>query len=405
MSSAVRSQFLSTLSVARRLTAATTDHAYVIHMGVRRRNAACWRTLACNARMVHSVAQPTWVWASKDESREMMALWPDVVRDLTDATKSLNIPDVTKWMAKVLQYNVPGGKKTRALTLVYAYKLLASSDQLTDEHIRLVRILAWCVELMQAYFIVIDDMQDRSLVRRGQACWYRYNDIGLMAVNDGLMLENVMYYLIRKHFKGKDYYVNLLETFQDIILKTIMGQCLDMLSTNFGKKPNLDLFTMNRYNSIVEYKTSYYSFLLPVSLAMQLVGIKDPEMFRQAKTILLEMGHLFQVQDDYLSCFQESCGKDNTDIQEGKCTWLAVVALQRATPEQRKILEECYGVSDQEKIERVRQLFIDLDLPNTYFKYEEETYNLLNVHIQQISRGLPHSLFLNLLGKIYQRIS
>jgi len=62
-------------------------------------------------------------------------------------------------------------------------------------------------------------------------------------------------------------------------------------------------------------------------------------MFRQAKTILLEMGHLFQVQDDYLGCYSDVHGKDCTDIQEGKCTWLIVVALQRATPEQRKILE------------------------------------------------------------------
>jgi len=64
-------------------------------------------------------------------------------------------------------------------------------------------------------------------------------------------------------------------------------------------------------------------------------------LFRQAKTILLEMGHLFQVQDDYLGCYGKSDvqGKDYTDIQEGKCTWLIVVALQRATPEQRKILE------------------------------------------------------------------
>lgn len=69
--------------------------------------------------------------------------------------------------------------------------------------------------------------------------------------------------------------------------------------------------------------------------------IKDPEMFRQTKTILLEMGHFFQVQDDYLGCYgdSESTGKSNNDIEEGKCTWLAVVALQRVTKEQRKILE------------------------------------------------------------------
>lgn len=81
--------------------------------------------------------------------------------------------------------------------------------------------------------------------------------------------------------------------------------------------------------------------IIHITRFLMQAGIKDPEMFRQAKTILLEMGHLFQVQDDYLSCFgdSETCGKDNTDIEEGKCTWLVVVALQRATPEQRKILE------------------------------------------------------------------
>ncbi|KAG5305537.1 FPPS synthase, partial [Acromyrmex insinuator] len=360
----------------------------------------------CNMRMVHSATQPTNTWAtSKDESREMMALWPDVVRDLTDSTKNFIIPDIAKWMAKVLQYNVPGGKKIRALALVYAYKVLAPSDQLTEENIRSVRILAWCVELMQAFLLVIDDIQDRSLIRRGQPCWYRYNDLGLAAVNDSLLLENAIFYLIKKYFKGKDCYVNLLETFHDTILKTIIGQSLDMLSTNFGKKPDLDMFTMNRYNSIVEYKTSHYSFILPIIIAMHLAGIKDPEMFRQAKTILLEMGHLFQVQDDYLGCYSDVHSKDYTDIQEGKCTWLIVVALQRATPEQRKILEECYGFPDPEKVRRVKQLFTDLGLPNTYSIYEEETYNLLNVHIQQISRGLPHSLFLNLLRKIYHRVS
>ena len=64
-------------------------------------------------------------------------------------------------------------------------------------------------------------------------------------------------------------------------------------------------------------------------------------MLRQVKPVLSEMGHLFQVQDDYLGCYGKSNvhGKDYTDIQEGKCTWLIVVALQCATPEQRKILE------------------------------------------------------------------
>ncbi|TGZ45980.1 Uncharacterized protein DBV15_12537, partial [Temnothorax longispinosus] len=258
--------------------------------------------------------------------------------------------------------------------------MLIPNDQLTEDNIHPARILAWCVEL--AYFLIIDDIMDHSLVRRGKPCWYRYNNIGATA-NDGILIENAMYYIIRKYFKGKDNYVNILETFHDIIFKTLMGQCLDMLSTNFGKKPDLDLFTMDRYKSIIECKTAYYTCILPVTAAMYLAGIKDPEMLKQATPVLLEIGRFFQIQDDYLSCFgnPEVCGKDDTDIQEGKCTWFIVVALQRATPEQRKILEasiECYGVSDPEKVKRVRQLFTDLNLLDAYFTFEEETYNLIN---------------------------
>lgn len=144
------------------------------------------------------------------------------------------------------------------------------------------------------------------------------------------------------------------------------------------------------------------------------------------------MGHFFQVQDDYLDCYGDPkvTGKIGLDIKEGKCSWLAVVALQRVTPSQRKIFEvnilyynycsknrafrkkkeitnfsvqECYGYDDEEKVAQIKQLYNDLGLPTTYAIYEEESYNLMNTHIQQISRGLPHDLFFKILSKIYRR--
>ncbi|XP_076162726.1 farnesyl pyrophosphate synthase-like [Ptiloglossa arizonensis] len=358
------------------------------------------------ARSLCFIPRSTFV-TSKDESREMMAVWPDIVRDLTDAGRNFDIPDVTKWTAKVLQYNVPTGKKTRALALMLAYKLLASPEQLTEENIRLARILGWCMELLQAFLLVNDDIQDQSKTRRNQPCWYLHGDVGLTAVNDSMLLSGCLYQLIKLHFKSKDYYVDLLELFQETTLKTAYGQCLDILSTNFGKRPNLDLFTMDRYNSIVKYKTAYYTFIAPVTAAMLHAGIKDSEVYRQASTILYEMGHFYQVQDDYLDCYGNpgTTGKHGTDIAVGKCSWLIVVALQRVTSQQRKILEECYGKADEEKVNRVKQLYDELGLSNMYSIYEEETYNLLHTHIQQISRGLPHELFLKLLEKTYRRVA
>ncbi|GJQ66635.1 Fpps [Trypoxylus dichotomus] len=89
--------------------------------------------------------------ASKEESREFMAVFPDIVRDLTEAGKHTDIPEVTKWYTKVLQHNVPNGKKNRGLAVVAAYKMLEDSNNLTPEKIRLANILGWCVEMVSHF--------------------------------------------------------------------------------------------------------------------------------------------------------------------------------------------------------------------------------------------------------------
>nr|CAI5863584.1 unnamed protein product [Callosobruchus analis] len=342
---------------------------------------------------------------SKEESREFMAVFPDIVRDLTDAGRHTDIPEVTKRFAKVLQYNVPNGKKVRGLSTVISYKILEKPENLTPENIRLANVLGWCVEMLQSYFLIIDDVMDKSELRRGQPCWYRQEGVGLAAVNDALLVESSIYTILRKYFNEKECYRYITELFHEITTKTIMGQSLDMICMNPDGTPRLDLFTMNRASAIVKYKTAYYSFQLPVALAMYLANMYDPEQHRQAKTILLEMGEFFQVQDDYLDCYgdPEVTGKRSADIREGKCSWLAVVALQRATPAQRKIMEEHYGKDDEKSVQMVKDLYLALNLPHIYATYEEESYNRIRTHIQQISKGLPHELFFKLLKKLYKR--
>ncbi|XP_012343965.1 farnesyl diphosphate synthase [Apis florea] len=335
---------------------------------------------------------------SKMKVIKLMTIWPDIVRELTE-NNDQELQHVNKWKTKVLEYNVPKGGRRRSISLVVAYKLLASQDQLTEENIRLARILAWCMEILQAVYIVMDDIVDHTDMRRNQPTWHV--KIGLSAVNDILLMETCIYDLVKKYFKSKDCFEDILNLFSKYHKKTVQGECLDILiSTDWEKKSNFDLFSMDQYDTIVKYKTSYYSFVLPFTLAMRFAGITESEIYKQAENILLKIGHLFQVRDDYLDCYgkREVIGKSGTDIQEGKCSWPIVVALQRATTEQKKILKECYGVADEEKIKRVKQIYEEIGVSNIYSDYEEETHNLLNAYIQQLSSKLPTEYFSYLLA-------
>ncbi|XP_017027424.1 farnesyl pyrophosphate synthase [Drosophila kikkawai] len=351
----------------------------------------------------HSVPIAARVTVSKDESRDFMAVFPDLVRDITTVTKTYNCNDAAKWFAQVLQYNVPRGKKNRGILTVLTYKNLVPAQDLTPENIKLAQYLGWCVEMLQSFFIISDDVMDNSTTRRGQPCWHKVENVGLTAINDALMIENAMYAILKMHFSHLDCYVALMELFHEITYITTCGQSLDQLNSN----RSVSDFTMENYKAIVENKTAYYSFYLPFAIALHLAGYKDAEAFRQSKTILLEMGNFFQVQDDFLDCFgnPEVTGKIGTDIQDNKCSWLAVVAMQRANAEQKQIMIDCYGKEDPAKVDRVKELYKELGLPSTYATFEEESYNMIKTHIQQTSRGVPHQTFLQILNKIYQRDS
>lgn len=273
-----------------------------------------------------------------------MSVWPDIVRDLTGyATKYEK--DAAKWFAKSLQYNVPTGKKNRGLSVVHAYKMLAKPDELTEDNLRLAHILGWCVEIYSSVFLMTDDMMDGSDKRRGQKCWYKMDEVGYSAINDSMMIENGIYFLLKKYFAGKDYYNSLVDLFHKTTFITTIGQFQDLTTAGH----DVEKFTMENYKTIVVNKTAN-SFYLPVALAMHMAGCKDPEMFRQTKTILFEIGSLFQVQDDFIDCFGDPAltGEIGVDIQNGRCSWLAVVAMQRATNEQKEVMKACYGQKGEE---------------------------------------------------------
>lgn len=266
--------------------------------------------------------------------------------------------------------------------------------------------LGWMTELLQAFFLVSDDIMDGSITRRGKPCWYLEEGVGMVAINDAFMLEAAIYSLLKKYFRSHPAYVDLLELFHEVTYQTEIGQLTDLLTAP-EDKVNLNNFSMEKYKFIVIYKTAYYSFYLPVALALHQLNIGTPKNLKLAEDILIPMGEYFQVQDDYLDNFglPEHIGKIGTDIMDNKCSWLVNQALAICTPEQRKILEENYGRKDKECEAIIKKLYNELKLEQLYLDYEEKVVGGIREKIAKIdeSEGLKKEVFETFLSKIYKR--
>jgi len=280
----------------------------------------------------------------------------------------------------------------------------------------------------------------------------------MIAVNDAIMLQSSIFLLLKLHFRDQACYLNLIEIFHDVTYKTEMGQLVDVITAPEGVV-DLGRFSLEKHRVIVQYKTAYYSFHLPVAAAMYMCGIpetysiqlhsgetKSIRPYELTLSILIALGEYFQIQDDFLdfSAPPEVLGKIGTDIVDNKCSWCINTALVLCSPEQRLILERNYGrkgdieagdegFADDKKAEhgdeehgaggkceeRVKQVYEDLKLRDVYADYERGVYKLLNDLIDGIPEdgaivdqneakvethsGLKRQIFRSFLEKIHGR--
>ncbi|KAF7301192.1 Fructose-bisphosphate aldolase [Mycena indigotica] len=344
--------------------------------------------------------------------------WTRIRDELVGYAAGEGMPkEAVEWYTKSLDYNVPGGKLNRGMSVVDTAEIIKGAKLDDDEYYK-AAILGWGVELLQAFFLVSDDIMDSSITRRGQPCWYRAPGIGMIAINDGFMLESAIYYLIKKHFRSEPYYVDLLEIFHETTFQTELGQLIDLITAP-EDSVDLNKFSLDKHRLIVIYKTAYYSFYLPVALAMYMSRVpasyeldgKKIEPYKVAMDILIPLGEYFQIQDDFLdfSAPPEILGKIGTDIVDNKCSWCINTALAVVTPEQRAVLDANYGKKNEPAAEqRVKDVFEAVDLRGRYAKYEAEVYGKLNALIAGIPEGpqpgtLKRAVFTSFLEKIYKR--
>ena len=245
---------------------------------------------------------------------------------------------------------------------------------------------------------------DSSEYRRGKPCWYRTEGVGLLAINDATMLKSCIFVLLRKHFRDHPEYSAFIDLFCEAAFRTELGQLCD---TTTGRNGTTQDMTVEHYTFITANKTSFYTFYLPVALGLHYTQRASKKNLEQAQNLLQQIGEYFQIQDDYLDVFGDPkiTGKVGTDIQNNKCTWLLLQALQSSNPDQRQALSESYGISDRAHERRVLQVFDQLHIERIYRDFEERRLNELRKQINDIDQGsgLKKDIFLTILDSIQRR--
>ncbi|KAJ1924050.1 Farnesyl pyrophosphate synthetase, partial [Coemansia sp. S17] len=90
---------------------------------------------------------------------------------------------------------------------------------------------------------------------------------------------------------------------------------------------------------------------------------------------------------------------------DNKCSWLVVQALDRVTPEQRQILNDNYGrKSPAVHAQRVKDLYVELDIENVYRAYEDKSIAEIQDKISKVDESVvPRQVFTEFLNKVAKR--
>jgi geranylgeranyl diphosphate synthase type I len=241
-----------------------------------------------------------------------------------------------------------GGKRIRGVLVCMGYQMAGGNDQ------RVILQAARAIEMLHAYILIIDDIQDRSSSRRGGpsahtllADYHQNNNLKgdpfhfgvALALNAALGGAHAAQMTLANIPATEENRLKVLSIVNRTMLVTAHGQTLDIMNEFLH---NTDA---NDIDSVLEWKTAHYSFLNPIHVGMVLAGA-DCEATDAITPYALGIGRAYQITDDIIGTFgsMEQSGKSPMDdMKEGKRTLLSAYALKHAQPLDKSFLNQQLG--------------------------------------------------------------
>lgn len=214
-------------------------------------------------------------------------------------------------------------------------------------HLDAVAPSAAVLELFHNAFLVHDDVEDGSELRRGGPTLHREHGVPV-AINVG----DAMFALALQPLLDNTERIGLASALE--VLQIVATMCRHSVE---GQALELDWIRRNRwdldeadYVHLVEKKTGWYTFIAPVRVGAVVAGV-EPAVAERLVDFARALGTSFQIQDDLLNLRDgDGYGKEaDGDLYEGKRTLILIFALERASEEERERALHILGLPREAK--------------------------------------------------------
>lgn len=256
-----------------------------------------------------------------------------------------------------------GGKRIRGALTMNSYFLFGGTDRAVALH------AARAIEMLHAYILMVDDIQDRSELRRGADAAHiilkKYHEKHYLkddaqhfgesiAMNGFLFGAHQALNVLADLPLDADKKLAAIKNVNKHFIATAHGQSMDIFNEVVQTVEESDV------DKVLLWKTAYYTFMNPLQLGAILAGASEKEI-KTLEKYSLSAGRVFQITDDIIGVFsnEEASGKSPLDdIKEGKRTLLTVKAIELASKTDAYFLEQKLGNKQltQAEFQRCREI-------------------------------------------------
>ncbi len=205
---------------------------------------------------------------------------------------------------------------------------------------------AVAIELLHNAFLIHDDIEDGSAVRRGLPTLHEMVGVPMaIHAGDALALRGIGALQANSDVLGPRLAADVFSEFDFMSRHTANGQAIDL---GWRRENRLDL-TPDDYLDLMMKKTSWYTTVLPMRVGA-LIGSRGEADLKPMIDFGFFLGAAFQIHDDVLNLVGDPdvYGKErHGDIREAKRTLTVIHLAAIASAEERAWLEQVLAPDNQ----------------------------------------------------------